>query len=100
MPASVGSGLLFELCPDQLPAGFVLPGEGHSHQHHHQSPDDNAPTEPDSCQIGHILSSAAAPGDLDSDEADTLQPAFVVSAPATLAHFARRLAFRSRGPPA
>ena len=36
MPGSLDSGVLFELCSDQLPPGFVIAGSGHDH-HHHQS---------------------------------------------------------------
>jgi hypothetical protein len=62
MPASPGSGLLFELCPDQLPAGFVVQDSGTTAHHHHQGDSDNASTdaEPDQCQIGHLLFSAVA----------------------------------------
>jgi hypothetical protein len=61
MPAAPGSGLLFELCPDQLPAGMVFQGAGASTHHHHGNSDDAEQTaEPDQCQIGHLLFSAVA----------------------------------------
>jgi hypothetical protein len=61
MPAAAGSGFLFELCPDQLPAGVVIYDAGASTHHHHGNPDDPEQTaEPDQCQIGHLLFSAVA----------------------------------------
>ena len=33
MPAAPGSGLLFELCPDQLPPGISM-AHGAAHHHH------------------------------------------------------------------
>jgi len=62
MPAAPGSGLLFELCPDQLPAGVEMQVSATSaHHHHHGNTDDGATdAEPDRCQIGHLLFSAVA----------------------------------------
>jgi len=61
MPATAGSGLLFELCPDQLPAGFVVQNADASAHHHHGNSDDTQSTaEADQCQIGHLLFSAVA----------------------------------------
>jgi len=61
MPAAPGSGLLFELCPDQLPAGIVFQDAGTSTHHHHGNPDEAQQTaETDQCQIGHLLFSAVA----------------------------------------
>jgi len=100
MPGSVGSGLLFELCPGQLPAGFVLPGATSGHEHHHHSTGDDAPAEPDTCQIGHLLSSAAAVGEFDSSEPVSFEPAVVTTKPAARAHSAAQFVRRSRGPPA
>ena len=56
MPATAGSGFLFELCPDQLPVGvtFASPGHGH-HHHHHHDPDEATG---DACDMGHLLASA------------------------------------------
>ncbi len=63
MPASPGSGLLFELCPDQLPAGFEMQGTDASAHHHHNGLNDSqSVAEPDQCQIGHLLFSAIATG--------------------------------------
>ena len=61
MPATAGSGLLFELCPDQLPAGFMAQNADASSHHHHGNSDDTQPAaEADQCQIGHLLFSAVA----------------------------------------
>lgn len=62
MPAAEGSGLLFELCPDQMPAGFVLQSKDSSARHHHHTNSDEGQqsTEPDQCQVGHLLFSAMA----------------------------------------
>ncbi len=55
MPASAGSGLLFELCPDQLPVGVTFAASGHEHHaHHHESEQASG----DACDVGHILGSA------------------------------------------
>jgi hypothetical protein len=74
MPAAPGKGLLFELCHDGLPAGFMeaLGGHGHhashgGHQASHGGHDDHASG--GDCSIGHILSLAFI------DEAETAQPA-------------------------
>lgn len=103
MPAAPGSGLLFELCPDQIPPGFVLQDAGnsaHHHHHHHGNSDDAPPsTEPDQCQIGHLLFSAVA-----ADNAVTQ----IGDAPAADTHFSplvrtvSRLTvsvYQSRAPP-
>ena len=59
MPAASGKGLLFELCHDGLPAGFMeaLGGHGH-HQDHggHAGHDEHASA--GDCSIAHILSMA------------------------------------------
>jgi len=100
MPASAGSGLLFELCPGQLPAGFVLPGQPNGHDHHHHSSDDDTQSEPDTCQIGHILSSTAALDDADSAVGVHFEPTAIPSPRVITARSASHLAHRPRGPPA
>ncbi len=59
MPSAAGTGLLFEFCPENVPAGFMqmLAGD-HGHHSHHDSHDDNH-----HCPVGHLLSSAIAVGD-------------------------------------
>jgi len=100
MPASPGSGLLFELCPGQLPAGFILPGPPNGHDHHHHSSDDDIRSEPDTCQIGHILSSTAALDDADSDGGGRFEPIAIETRFAITARSATHLAYKPRGPPA
>ncbi len=104
MPASAGSGLLFELCPDQLPPGYVLPGadsSAHEHHHHHNDGDSlQAAAGADLCQFGHLLFSAMPTDDGDgivSATAITQQPILpiVVATPGTVPS-----AYRSRAPPA
>ena len=55
MPATAGSGLLFELCPDQLPVGVSFAASGHDHHAHHHESEEAAS---DACDLGHILASA------------------------------------------
>ena len=66
MPAAPGKGLLFELCHDGLPAGFMQALGGHSHHAGHGSHDEHASG--GGCSIGHILSMAFI------DEVETAQP--------------------------
>ena len=100
MPASPGSGLLFELCPGQLPAGVVLRDQASGHDHHQRSADDHAPAEPDACPIGHLLSSSAAPDDPDIGQTAVFQPGDLTTQVAIPPQSASRCAHRSRGPPA
>jgi len=103
MPGSAGSGLLFELCPGQLPAGFVLPGAQQGHDHHNHAghgADDTRQAEPDTCQMGHLLSSAVAVGDVDTSESVSFEPAIIATQAANRVRSTARLVHRSRGPPA
>lgn len=66
MPAPAGSGLLYALCPEGMPAEIMraLSGGGHHHHHgSHHGEDKTGPSE--SCPIGHMLASAMAV-DIDS----------------------------------
>jgi hypothetical protein len=102
MPSAVGDGLLFELCPEQLPAGFVLSSAASHHDHHSQSASDTSqPADsPDQCQIGHLLFSAIA---VDAPMVDAIQnnaiSEFIPSVTTTLSS-ATTSAYRSRAPPA
>ena len=61
MPASAGSGLWFELCPDGLPAGFAELLSGDTEHHHHGKADsETAGGDNHQCAVGHMLLSAAA----------------------------------------
>lgn len=99
MPATPGSGLLFELCPGQLPAGVSLPGKTAGHEHHHSS-DDDSRAEPDLCQIGHLLSSAVAVDDSPSEDIARFQAADLTIPPSAAKPPASFPPYRSRGPPA
>jgi hypothetical protein len=100
MPAATGSGLLFELCPGQLPVGVSLPGATIGHDHHHHSTEDDSQPDPDQCQIGHLLSSAAAVDDTLIGESAGFEPATVTIAPAVVVPSTSQLTQRSRDPPA
>ena len=62
MPASAGSGLLFELCPDGLPVAVLsaISGTGHHHHHHADGDDSAAESANDPCPLGHMLSASIA----------------------------------------
>ena len=67
MPAAPGKGLLFELCHDGLPAGFMEALDGHSHHPEHAGHAEHASA--GDCSIAHILSMAFI------DEAQSPEPA-------------------------
>jgi len=98
MPASAGSGLLFEFCPEGVPAEFMRLLSGHpAHEHsgHHGDGDhDNH-----SCPVGHMLLSAAA---VDSDWQAGIVPVAATFdvVPARVLAGTTRTHYRSRGPPA
>ncbi len=102
MPSAAGDGLLFELCPEQLPPGFVLSSSSSHHDHHNQAA--SGTSQPangaDQCQIGHLLFSAIA---VDAPAIDGIQikalPAFILSATTTLSR-TTATAYQSRAPPA
>jgi hypothetical protein len=99
MPAAPGSGLLFELCPGQLPVGVSLPGTN-SHNHHHHSAEDDSQSEPDRCQMGHLLSSVVAVDDALAEESLRFEAADITIPPPAAKPSALLSAYRSRGPPA
>ena len=71
MPAAPGKGLLFELCHDGLPAGFMEALGGHGHHADHGGHDTHVSA--GDCSIGHILSLAFI------DEVDAPQAAILPS---------------------
>ena len=96
MPGSLDSGLLFELCPDGMPSGFVQALGGH---HHHGG--DSAESAPHSfaqCTFGHAVGSTAITSSetLALDLADRFE--FVTPYLLTFAA-APRTAYSSRAPP-
>ena len=103
MPAASGSGLLFELCPDRLPAGFMLPNQQGAHSHHHhdrtQSDEQASSASADFCQLGHMLIAAAAVGESASVDAPFAGARFTPATPYPDVAPPTVLAFRPRGPP-
>jgi len=100
MPASPGSGLVFELCPEGMPAAVMqaLAGPGHHHRHHGADDTASQSAAAEQCPIGHMLSTAAA---VDGDVAPATvpdSPEFLVAVFLPLVR-TRRTAFRSRAPP-
>jgi len=99
MPAAAGSGLLFELCPEGLPAGLVFQEAGGSSHHHHGHDDSQQTAEPDQCQIGHLLFSAVAadPTMAQLDEVPS-EIDLTFSSPPTYARLTASV-YQSRAPP-
>lgn len=100
MPAAPGSGLLFELCPSGVPAGFMqaLSG-GDRHQHHDMPGAAEAHFDASQCPIGHLLSGTVAPDDVLQFDAIPELPVFIENALLTRI-FRVPANHRSRGPPA
>jgi len=105
MPSSLGSGFLFEICPEQLPAGFTFNSSAsrlESHHNHGAAASDSPSTADaaDQCQIGHLLFAALA---VDSSPIDlpaaTLPDDFLVPT-SRLFSRAPLAAYRTRAPPA
>lgn len=99
MPAIAGSGLVFEFCPEGIPAEFmqVLAGDSavdHGHAGHGEAADDVH-----HCPFGHLLLSAAALDD--SGQAGAI-PSLSVLPAVSLRSFTSvsRTNYQSRGPPA
>ena len=109
MPASPGSGLLFEVCHDGMPLSIAAPSPhaaGHAHHadhgaHHGDAGNDDAShaMAADGCALGHILSVAF----LDAVESVTvaIEPASSFDSPEPVTHLlpSRRLTPAPRGPP-
>jgi len=100
MPSAPGSGLLFELCPAGVPAGFMSALTGSDRHHHHNKPDDSRlHFDAGQCPIGHLLSSAVAFDDhWQSDVVPELRD-FIVD-PDLIITSRVPVSYRSRGPPA
>lgn len=103
MPGSAQSGLLYELCPDGMPAEIMLAlaGDSPHHHHHHQhgGGDTASVSGTEQCPIGHMLASAVAvdTGALPDFVPDT--PDYDDAPTATLVR-ATVTPYRSRAPPA
>ena len=100
MPGSADSGLLYELCPEGMPAEIMQALGGNNHHHHHGG-DSEAASASSSEQwpIGHMLASAIA---MDSTPASDMlpdTPAYDDVPVAELFH-TPAIGYRSRAPPA
>jgi hypothetical protein len=97
MPATMGSGLLFELCPDGIPDAFMQ-ALGGGHHHHHGGQDSASDSGSEQCPIGHMLASALA-----SDVDTTTDVAPVVTLPPAYSPAGtwrqRTAVYQSRAPP-
>jgi len=100
MPAAPGSGLLFELCPAGVPAGFMSALSGSDHHHHHGKSDaSESHFDSGQCPIGHLLSSAMAFEDVWQIDARPALPEFI-DTPLRIQASRIPANQRSRGPPA
>ena len=103
MPGSPASGLLFELCPEGVPAAVMQAlsgGGGHHHHHRGHGGDGGASTSgTEQCPIGHMLASAIA---VDADVQAVVIPARppLVERPGAVAAQRCVIEYRSRAPPA
>lgn len=101
MPAPVGGGLLFELCPAGVPAELMqaLAGPGTHHHHHDSNDTSGAQFDAEQCPIGNLLSAAVA---IDAHWITPDVPLLTEPPVAAAQVVASRseLARRSRGPPA
>ena len=100
MPGSERSGLLYELCPDGMPAEIMQALAGDLHHHHHHGSEEGASvTGTEQCPIGHMLASALA---VDTGALPELAPDAQAysDVPATILLRAGATAYRSRAPPA
>jgi hypothetical protein len=99
MPASAGSGLLFELCPEGLPVAVMNAISGGEHHHHHGGGERSKPGSMDEqCPIGHMLSSLIASGELDILQWLPAPESFYIDSVQSLRR-AMRTPYLSRGPP-
>lgn len=98
MPAAAGSGLLFELCPEGMPASVMQALGGHHHHHQAHSDKSEASFDAEQCPVGHMLSSAMA---TEAVQALDVEPVLATYAyPATVSQTnVTRTAYRSRAPP-
>ena len=99
MPGSTHSGLLYELCPEGMPAAIMQALASDRHHHHHGGEDGASVTGTEQCPIGHMLASAVA---VDTGAQPDLVPdaAAFEEAPARLLIRVSTTAYRSRAPPA
>lgn len=98
MPAAAGSGLLFELCPEGMPA-LVMQALSPQHHHHHEPSDETQGSfDAEQCPVGHMLASAIA-GDA-AEVPDLEAPALAFDVQIILSHTCiTRAVYLSRAPP-
>lgn len=96
MPASAGSGLLFELCPENVPAEFMQMLAGERDRHHHHADHGN---DGHHCPMGHMLLSAFAVDDHWQPDFAPTPPDFA-AIPTGSFTAPYRTTYHSRGPPA
>lgn len=101
MPAAPGQGLLFELCPSSLPAGFTSAlGDHEGHHAGHDVHDAHDEHEADNdCSLGHILSFAFIDAAVASDVELAPSAGTIAFAALELILPARVHAYAARGPP-
>lgn len=100
MPGSAHSGLLYELCPEGMPAEIMQALAGDSHHHHHGGGDDvTSPGSSEQCPIGHMLALAIATDSNATSDILPDMPLFDESVVA-LIFGTQATGYRSRAPPA
>ncbi len=102
MPAAPGTGLLFELCHEGMPAAIMmaLAGDEHGHAHHgHHGHDGHHGSAESGCSIGHLLTLAMIDA-VDSIELNADPGALPGDSPVIASvSLTRRYASPPRGPP-
>ena len=104
MPAAIGSGLPFEMCPSAVPAEILaaMSGAGHVHHHHHTGHDSGGSDghfNAGDCPIGQALAAAVAFDDLPPAVIAPAKAPLNANEPATLPSLEQPVR-RSRDPPA
>lgn len=96
MPGSLESGLLFELCPDGMPAAMMQALGGH---HHHGGGDSEAMSLSfEKCAMGHLFASAAI-SSTDVVAPELPEPPAYLPIPPLLLIAAAPAPYSSRAPP-
>ena len=97
MPAEPGKGLLFELCHDGLPAGFMAALAGHAHHGDHGAHEGHGSA--GDCSIGHILAFAFADAPDIQDIPILSATGFIATLAMQLRLVSREFVYAPRGPP-
>ena len=99
MVSAAGSGLLFELCPDGVPADVMQALTGKHHHHHGGGESTEQAPSSEQCPIGHMLSTAMA-GECEAADIALAQQQLSSSPQPISVSQALRTAYLSRAPPA